>query len=120
MRWSATMEISRIRRQLPALALTVVAATGHVGYPVYLAWRTRGRPVHDSPPVDDWPGVSVIVPAYLESSVIAEKVAQLRSDDYPGPLEIIVVADDPGTYSAALQTGARVLGGEARLGKGQA
>ena len=86
----------------------------HAGYPAALAAldRVRGvrggrgdagpgaqsgagageasRPVSDH----DLPGVSIIVAAYAEEAVIAERVANLRAVDYPAAkLEVIVACD---------------------------
>ena len=72
----------------------------HAGYPAALAAldRVRGPRRHgsaDGPVADgEVPGVSVIVAAYAEAAVIAERVANLRALDYPaGKLEVIVVCD---------------------------
>jgi len=76
----------------------------HVGYPVLLgllAWlRARGpgsRPprVRGRQPADDeLPTVSVIVAAYAEQDVIADRVANLRALDYPSRLIDVIVACD--------------------------
>ena len=76
----------------------------HVGYPVLLgllAWlrapgpgsrppRVRGR----QPADDELPTVSVIVAAYAEQDVIADRVANLRALDYPSRLIDVIVACD--------------------------
>jgi cellulose synthase/poly-beta-1,6-N-acetylglucosamine synthase-like glycosyltransferase len=62
----------------------------------------------------------VVVPAYKEAAIIADKVADLRADGYPGTLEVIVVADDEATAAAARGTDARVLEPGRRLGKASA
>jgi glycosyltransferase involved in cell wall biosynthesis len=75
----------------------------HAGYPAALAALDRVRggrgeagasgsavTASDAP----LPGVSVIVAAYAEEAVIAERVANLRALDYPADrLEVIVVCD---------------------------
>ncbi len=72
----------------------------HAGYPAALAAadRVRGRrqgsdgpaPVGDA----DLPGVSVIVAAYAEAAVIADRVTNLRALDYPAQkLQVIVACD---------------------------
>jgi hypothetical protein len=107
-------------------ALVVGATTGHVLYPAWLAWRTRGgrgrAAVAPAPPgPGTWPGLTVLVPAYREAGVIAGKVQDLRSNGYPGSLEVVVIADgDPETAQAAERAGARVLSSPQRLGKSQA
>jgi cellulose synthase/poly-beta-1,6-N-acetylglucosamine synthase-like glycosyltransferase len=75
----------------------------HAGYPAALAAldRARGRrglgtDSDSTAPVSDaqLPGVSIIVAAYAEQAVIAERVANLRALDYPADkLEIIVACD---------------------------
>ena len=107
-------------------SLVAVAAAGHVLYPAWLAWRTRGgRGRAAVTPEAAEPGASpeltVVVPAYREAGVIAAKIDDLRANGYPGSLEIVVVADgDPETAAAAERAGARALTGPERLGKSQA
>jgi poly-beta-1,6-N-acetyl-D-glucosamine synthase len=106
--------------------LVVAATAGHLVYPAWLAWRTRGgrgreAPVPASPGSGAVPDLTVVVPAYREAGVIAAKVEDLRANGYPGALEILVVADgDPETAEAARRAGARALTGPERLGKSQA
>jgi glycosyltransferase involved in cell wall biosynthesis len=92
----------------------------HAGYPAALAALDRirggrgegpapgthgpGRPAADA----DLPGVSVIVAAYAEEAVIAERVANLRALDYPADkLEIIVACDGAPDDTAARARAAR-------------
>ena len=106
--------------------LLAVAATGHVLYPAWLAWRTRGgrgrvAVVPGAAGHAASPDLTVVVPAYREAGVIGDKVDDLRANGYPGSLEILVVADgDPETAEAAERAGARALTGPDRLGKSQA
>jgi cellulose synthase/poly-beta-1,6-N-acetylglucosamine synthase-like glycosyltransferase len=67
-----------------------------------------------------WPGLTVVVPAYREAGVIGEKVADVRANGYAGPLEVVVVAEDPETAFAARSAGATVVEPKERLGKAQA
>jgi biofilm PGA synthesis N-glycosyltransferase PgaC len=106
-------------------ALVAAASAGHLLYPAWLAWRTRGGrkggvgpgPAHG----EASPDVTVVVPAYREAGVIEGKVDDVRANGYPGVLEILVVADgDPETAAAAERAGARALTGPERLGKSQA
>jgi cellulose synthase/poly-beta-1,6-N-acetylglucosamine synthase-like glycosyltransferase len=81
----------------------------HAGYPVLLgllAWvrdrgpgaRRRARPPQD----DQLPRVSVIVAAYAEQDVIADRVANIRALDYPPELiELIVACDGSPDETAA-------------------
>ncbi len=55
-----------------------------------LAVRTEDNPLRAP---DIWPSVVAVVPARDEAGVIAETVASLIGQDYPGPLRIILVDD---------------------------
>jgi len=107
-------------------ALVTGATAGHLLYPAWLAWRTRGgrgrAAAAPAPPVTGaLPSLTVLVPAFREAGVIADKVDDLRANGYPGPLEVLVIADgDPETADAAERAGARVLTGSERLGKSRA
>ncbi len=107
-------------------ALVTAATAGHLLYPAWLAWRTRGGrgrvTAAPAPPVPGaLPSLTVLVPAFREAGVIAGKVDDLRANGYPGPLEVLVIADgDPETADAADRAGARVLTGSERLGKSRA
>lgn len=102
-------------------ALTLSAAAGHVLYPLaleVLARRSRPRPGIEP---EEWPAVTVIVPAYLEVGVIAGKVRNIQANGYLGKVEVLVVADgDPETAAAAREAGAEVLLLDRRHGKSQA
>ena len=73
------------------------------GYPVVLAALARvvpGRP--REAPAGGLPRVSVIVPAYAEAEVIAQRIANLRALDYPRDhVEVIVVCDGSPDDTAA-------------------
>jgi len=66
-----------------------------VGYAVLLAVIARLRPLRGAAGEPaELPIVSVIVPAYAEQEVIANRVANHRALDYPADrLELIVVCD---------------------------
>jgi cellulose synthase/poly-beta-1,6-N-acetylglucosamine synthase-like glycosyltransferase len=70
---------------------------GQLGYGLLLALLARARraPAADDAPTDDaLPSVSVIVAAYQEEAVIAQKVANVRALDYPADrVELIVACD---------------------------
>jgi hypothetical protein len=109
----------------PTRALTIgllagIATFGHVVYPVWLAVKTRGKRDPEPPSPAAWPGLTVIVPAYRERSVIAAKVADTLANGYPGPLQVLVVADDPDTAAAAGETAAEVVASGERTGKADA
>jgi glycosyltransferase involved in cell wall biosynthesis len=94
----------------------------HAGYPAALVALDRVRGARGGsgasgsvPPVPDaaLPGVSVIVAAYAEQAVIAERVANLRALDYPADkLEVIVACD--GSPDATAQR-ARAAGADVVL-----
>jgi cellulose synthase/poly-beta-1,6-N-acetylglucosamine synthase-like glycosyltransferase len=104
----------------PAIgALAGVAAVGHALYPAWLFLTSSGESPQPPEPAE-WPGVTVVVPAYLERGVIAAKVENLEQNGYEGPLEIVVVASDPDTAEAAGKTAARVIASPDRLAKPEA
>jgi len=71
---------------------TVVVWT-YAGYPVFIALLSRLRPRPNYQEAIS-PRVSFVVPAYNEEAVIAEKLENLLSLDYPAELrDITVVAD---------------------------
>jgi poly-beta-1,6-N-acetyl-D-glucosamine synthase len=116
----------RLGMSLAVGALLAAAGAGHVLYPAWLAWRTRGgrgragAPRRPQAPATA-PPLTVLVPAYREAGVIGAKVEDVRRNGYPGPLDIVVIADgDPETAAAAELAGARALTGPDRLGKSQA
>jgi len=78
-------------------ASIITVAYVYVGYPVLLAiWSAFGsRPVRKqrSLPCASWPSVSVIVAARNEARRLPARVRNLLEQDYPGPVEIIVVSD---------------------------
>jgi len=59
------------------------------------------RPARRRPP--SYPGVSVLIAAYNEAEAIAETIESAAHEDYPGPLEVIVLNDGStdGTVKAA-------------------
>jgi cellulose synthase/poly-beta-1,6-N-acetylglucosamine synthase-like glycosyltransferase len=78
----------------------------HVGYAGVLAALARRRPErpdsNDPSAPGDPPTVSVIVAAYAEQEVIADRVANLRSLDYPaGHVQVIVACDGSPDETAA-------------------
>ena len=85
-------------------------------YPLWLALTSR-RPARKPPVPAEWPGLSVVVPAYREREVIAAKVKDLRRNGYRGDLEVLVVTEDPETAEAARGNDARVLEAHERRGK---
>ena len=120
------MSRPRLGTSVAVGALVAAASAGHVLYPAWLAWRTRGgrgrtAPAPGTAQPEPPPDVTVVVPAYREAGVIGDKVEDIRANGYPGSLEILVVAEgDPDTAAAAERAGARAITGPDRLGKSQA
>jgi biofilm PGA synthesis N-glycosyltransferase PgaC len=88
------MSPPRLGTSVVVSGLLAAATGGHVLYPAWLAWRTRGgRGRVAIAPRTAGPGASpdltVVVPAYREARVIADKVDDLRANGYPGSLEIL-------------------------------
>jgi biofilm PGA synthesis N-glycosyltransferase PgaC len=103
--------------------LAVAACSSHVLYPGWLAVASRRAVANQVTPPDppSWPAVTVLIPAHREAGVIEAKVDDVLANGYPGPLEVLVVADgDPETAAAAGRSGARVLCPTERQGKSQA
>jgi poly-beta-1,6-N-acetyl-D-glucosamine synthase len=48
---------------------------------------------HDVEMPAEWPGVTVLIPAYNEEDVITTSVAAALASDYPGALELLVLDD---------------------------
>jgi glycosyltransferase involved in cell wall biosynthesis len=93
----------------------------HVGYGLTLAAlrRARGEPTTTGA-AGELPSVSVIVAAYAEQDVIADRVANLRALDYPADrLEVIVACDGSpdATAQRARDAGADVVLELTRRGK---
>lgn len=82
-------------------------AWAQAGYGLFLALLAKVREIGETrppgPPADaDLPTVTVIVAAYQEASVIADKVVNLRALDYPADkLEVIVACDGSPDDTAA-------------------
>ncbi len=115
------MSVLKLAFWLPAGLL----AYSHVGYPALLAVLARARRATEShaPPGSAHPSVSVIVPAYAEETVIAERVRNLNELTYPRDrLEIIVACDGSpdGTAQRARAAGADLVLELPRGGKIQA
>jgi biofilm PGA synthesis N-glycosyltransferase PgaC len=101
--------------------LTASATAGHIVYPVLLGLVSlRRRPPEPPPTPATWPSLTVVVPAYQEAGVIADKVADVCDNGYPGALDVLVVAEDEATAAAARGAGATVVAPGERLGKTQA
>ena len=69
-------------------------------------WRTGPR-LPTAPAPAAWPSVTVVVPARNEALVLGASLPTLLAQDYPGPLQVIVVDDRSTDDTAAV---ARQLG----------
>ncbi|MGF1593816.1 MAG: glycosyltransferase [Kiloniellaceae bacterium] len=65
-------------------------------------WRSAERLEESPAPPAAWPAVSVVVPARSEAEVIAESLASLLDQDYPGPLTVTLVDDLSEDATAAI------------------
>ena len=84
-------------------ALAVVWTYG--GYPLFILLLARWRP-RPHRQADISPSISLIVPAYNEEGVIAEKLENLLELDYPsGQREVLVVADGSTDRTAEIVQG---------------
>ena len=63
------------------------------------------RPIRRSPAV--YPGVTVLIAAYNEADAIADTIESAAHEDYPGPLEIIVLNDGSSDATANVADSAR-------------
>ena len=104
-------------RSAGVAALGAMSVFGHLVYPAWLLVTTRNGSAPEPPVPESWPDVTVVIPAYRERSVIADKVEDVLENGYPGSLQVVVVADDSETASAARKTAANVIESDARLGK---
>ena len=79
---------------LTMVALPIAVATyAYVVYPMLLAGLARGRKPKPFELPARWPDVSVVVPAYNEETQIAGALEALLAQEYPGPLQILVISD---------------------------
>jgi cellulose synthase/poly-beta-1,6-N-acetylglucosamine synthase-like glycosyltransferase len=112
--------LARPARGFAIAALVGIASFGHVLYPAWLGFKTRAKRDPEPPSPETWPGLTVLVPAYRERKVIKSKVEDAFANGYPGPLQVLVVADDPQTARAASSTEADVIVSDGRQGKASA
>ncbi len=98
---------------LATLAAWAVLILGRGGF-----WRADvdDRDAGSLPEPASWPEVAVLIPARDEAATIAQVVAALRAQDYPGAFSVTVVDDrsSDGTGALAEGAGARVVQGGAR------
>jgi len=72
-------------------------------------WLARERDDRDRPANPArWPSVTAVVPARNEADVIAQSIASLLRQDYPGAFRVVLVDDgsDDGTATRALAAAA--------------
>ncbi len=80
-------------------------------------WRANIRDEADlAPAPEDWPSVTVVVPARDEADVIGASVTSLLTQDYPAPVAVVLTDDQSadGTAEAA-RSAARAAGLADRL-----
>ncbi|HVM22662.1 MAG TPA: glycosyltransferase [Sphingomicrobium sp.] len=58
-------------------------------------------------PLPFYPGVTILIAAYNEAAAIADTIASAAHEDYPGPLEILVLNDGSKDRTVALAEEAR-------------
>ncbi|HEV2734434.1 MAG TPA: glycosyltransferase family 2 protein [Longimicrobiaceae bacterium] len=76
----------------------VVGAYAYAGYPLLLAALARGRGRRPVPaPPEEWPLVSISLPAYNEEAQIRGAVESLLALDYPADRKQILVVSDAST-----------------------
>lgn len=90
--------------QLTLAVALGVAAYPYVGYPALLKLlsvarraRRQGRPA--GPVRWEWPSVTITIPVYNESAVIAETLEHILALDYPADRRQILVVSDASTDS---------------------
>ena len=97
----------RWRREMPRPAQLLVAmmtlpVARAFGYRVWRQPSYRVAPVgpvaaRPSPepgrPITSWPTVTAVVPAHGRPQLLREAIASILAQDYPGPLDVIVVHD---------------------------
>ncbi|MEA2166938.1 MAG: hypothetical protein QOF76_238 [Solirubrobacteraceae bacterium] len=72
----------------------ILLGWAQAGYALWLGWLSRGATTAPARPAADPPTVSLIVAAYREEDVIADKVANALALDWPRDrLEVIVAVD---------------------------
>ena len=98
---------------VPIDPLAFLAALALLAWGVLLGFRggfwRADRRLAPTPAPPHWPAVTAVVPARNEEAVIAEAVASLAAQAYPGRFEIVVV-DDASTDATAAR--ARAAGAE--------
>jgi cellulose synthase/poly-beta-1,6-N-acetylglucosamine synthase-like glycosyltransferase len=86
-----------------------LVAYAYLGYPIliYILSRMRGpRKLADIADRDDWPMVSLVIAAYREETVIAERVKNALSLDYPADrFEVIIGCDGKEDRSGEIVAG---------------
>lgn len=92
----------------------------YAGYPLLLlAWgRLAPRPVlhgDERTGGEEWPGLSIIVPAYNEEKVIGDKILNTLALDYPADRFELIVVSDGSTDETAAIVGAHPETGRLRL-----
>lgn len=74
-------------------------------------WRSAERLDNSPAPQGNWPTVTAVVPARNEAEVIAESLASLLRQDYPGRLKVLLVDDHSEDDTVAQAREAAALSG---------
>jgi len=93
------------------LVAIALLAYHHAGYPLILRYAgRRASAVPPAVPDDALPRITVIVPAYNEAAVIAAKIENLRTLDYPADrLDVIIACDGCSDATAGVASAAAAL-----------
>jgi hopene-associated glycosyltransferase HpnB len=86
---------------------TLAAAIGCAAWGYMLAlrggfWRAKERDVAGVAACNAWPSVCAVIPARDEAPVIADTLASLLAQDYPGEFSIVVVDDHSSDATASI------------------
>lgn len=86
-------------------ASLAVGAWTYVGYPALIVLASALRRRRSSPVLAPLPTMTVVIAAYNEAEIIAQKLEDTWAQDYPADrLEVIVVADGSTDNTAAIAT----------------
>jgi hopene-associated glycosyltransferase HpnB len=102
--------------------MTLELALGGIGLAVWLYlltarggfWRAGVKDETDlTPEPSEWPSIAAVVPARNEADVIGSSLSSLLSQDYPKPLQIVLVDDqsEDGTAAAAREAAGKINAG---------
>ena len=76
-------------------------------------WLTEDLQEFESPELPRWPRIVAVVPARNETKTIAQTVASLAAQDYPGEFRIVIVDDHSTDHTAQFALNAATESGAA-------